>query len=279
MGTAAAAIISVGVIGGVGQFLAGQEEARAVGAAAGAQLEAARVERAEDLALRRESREAAVAAAEPTPEELANLETATKALETDLVAREKLIASADPALIEAGRQALQLLKGQEAASLDPIRRQRQRDRERLQDNLRQRLGSGFETSTAGTQALNDFDAQTGDLLTGAQQSSLNQLLGVTQNVRQFASVTGQAQALAGIRGGVQQRRLQAIIGTPLQTGQTTSQFAGAPFVESALQARNVGTLIGNLTGSVIGGIAAGAGPAPGTSVPLTGTVGRLGNVA
>jgi len=218
----------------------------------------------------------AIEAAEPTPEELAQTNRAIELNEQDVVRKERLIESSDPAIIESGRQALQLLRGEEARTLDPIRRERQERRTRLEDRLRSQLGSGFATSTAGSDALNDFDQGTDSLLAQEQDRSLGRLLGVAERTTQqqgLAGSVGRGVALSDLLGAPRRRELAAITQTP------TTQFAGAPFVQETLEARNRQQLFGNLVGgastaatlgAILGGGSPGVGGTLGTQGPGAG---------
>lgn len=243
MGTAAA-IVGVGVAGTVGQVIAGSAGARARGRAAEAELGEARA-----------TRELALEAAEPSPEELSQMTRAVELNEQVIARKERLIESADPAVIEAGRQALQLLQGEEAKTLDPIKRQRQEQRSTLQDRLQAQLGTGFETSTAGIQALNDFDQGTDSLLAQEQDRSLGRLLGIAERTTQQQGLAGAASRsinLANLLGGPSRRRVAAIQGTPI------TPFAGAPFVESAQQAQVIGSAFGQIAGGASTALTLGA---------------------
>lgn len=166
-------------------------------------------------------RQAAKKAALPTELELQQMEHAVDINERDLARREKLIASSDPALIEAGQQALKLLQGQDASTLAPIRKQRDQQRQQLLNQLRQRLGPGAEESAAGARALSEFDAATNAQLTGAQQSSLGMLLtsatntsgsyGTQQNLNNALGIGGQ-------RGALQDRYIRALQGPAAGAG-------------------------------------------------------------
>ena len=236
MGIETAAIIGgATLVGGVLQAGAARRGARAAESAAEAQL--AEQRRAQGLALE---------FAEFSPEEIANLQRAVEVNEQDIARKTELLASVDPALIEAGNQALQLLQGEEARTLDPIRRQRQDERTRLEDQLRSQLGAGFETSTAGIQALNDFDAETGSLLAVEQDRSLGRLLGVSQNVAGLSSL-GQniaaAGSLANLFGEQSRRQVAAITGAPITQ-------AGAQFTGDVLGGQIEQRLIGDITGGI-----------------------------
>lgn len=181
----------------------------------------------------RRTRAAAVAAAEPTPQEMQQLERSIALNEQDITRKQKLIDSSDPALIEAGQQALKLLQGADSKALDPIRRQREKDRIKLQEKLQAQLGSGYENTTAGIQALSAFDEATSNAMGNAQQQTLAQLLGVAQNTSASYGMQNNISnsgTLASMFGNQSNRRVAAINGTPI-TG------AGAEFVGDLQQAR------------------------------------------
>ena len=181
------AIIGAGAIGAVGQFIGAQRTAQAQGRAAEAQL-----------AEGRRTQALAMAAAEPSAEEIDRLKSAVKLNEQDIARRTALLESTDPAIIEAGRQALRLLQGQEASTLAPVKRARQETRLTLENQLRKQLGSGFETSSAGIQALARFDQETEALMAQEQDRSLGRLLGVAEKTTSegLTNQVGQADSSA-----------------------------------------------------------------------------------
>ncbi len=97
-----------------------------------------------------------------------------------LTRSEDLMKSIDPTLLEASTQALKLLRGESAPVLDPLKAQRNQQRQQLLNTLREQLGPGAETSSAGQKALQQFDLQSSSLFSNAQQSYLGQL-GSTAN--------------------------------------------------------------------------------------------------
>lgn len=275
MGTAGA-IVGGSIVGGLLQRDAARKQARAQERAARAQLSAEERARAEEIKFRRETREQALEFAKFRPEEIAAIERATELNEQDLARKERLLDSVDPALMNAGQQALELLQGQEAAILDPVRRQRQEQKQALEERLQRQLGTGFRTTTAGLQALNDFDEGTDRLLAQAQQDSISQLLGVSQNVRNIANLGSNitnAQNLAQLQGTEARRQVAAVTQTPL-VPQAQITNAGAPFVGDALRAQADQQFLGQLTGSLtLGALLSSQNPSGQGSV--AGTVGGL----
>lgn len=236
-------------LGALAQYETGRRSADAASSMARAQMDQASRERAQDLELRKQDRAAALDFAKMSPQELAQIEQGISTNMKDIERKEKILASIDPAFIESGKQALALMQGQEASVLKPIRDQRAKQREKLRETLAQRLGPGFESSTAGLQALNEFDQQTDMTLANAQDQALGRLQNmalVGSQMSNLGSNIQQAGTFGQLFGQQQARGIQAIAGTPLTGSPSTVQYAGSQFVGPALQARNEGQLFGNL---------------------------------
>jgi hypothetical protein len=241
----AAVIGGAALVGGGIQAEGQRKQARAAGKAAQARESAAG--RQQQLAI--ESAE--------SPQELAALERSLGVQEKSLARQERLVQALDPAIIEASQQALQLLRGESAAALDPIKKQRDQDRQKLVNTLREQLGSGAETTSAGQQALQNFDFQTSQVLAGQQQQSLSQLFQFgSSGGNQLASTAAGFQNIAGGFGNIASRRVGAVTGT----GQAVTQAAGSRFVRSQLQGQGtaqIGAGITSLAGTVGGAAFAG----------------------
>lgn len=108
-------------------------------------------------------------------ESLSQYDRALQFQEKNVARQEQMIAQIDPTIIEASQQALKLLRGEESSTLTPIKNQRNLQRQKLLNQLREQLGPGAETSTAGIQALTRFDSETNNLMAGQQQSALQGL--------------------------------------------------------------------------------------------------------
>ena len=241
------------VLGGAAGFALGGPMGAAVGAGIGGAVEgsanAANAAEAQgniakaQLAEQRATRALAMQAAEPSPEEINQLNQAIRLNTQDIARKEKLLASSDPALIEAGTQALKLLRGEEAATLSPLRNQIARQEKQLREKLRAQLGPGYENSTAGIQALSEFRRAADDSMATAQNQSLGQLLGIAQNT---SATTGNIQSnisnagtFSNIFGNQSARRVGAINATPITA-------AGSQFVGQLEQARGNQQTIGNI---------------------------------
>jgi hypothetical protein len=134
--------------------------------------------------------------------------------EKNLVRQEQLIAQIDPTVIEASQQALRLLKGERSSALGPAEQQRSQQRQKLLNNLRERLGPGAETSTAGLQALNRFDSETSQFLAGQQQSAL---AGLGRVASQLSKIRPDMLREIGSRSGFGQARTRRRRSQPLTT--------------------------------------------------------------
>lgn len=165
-----------GIGGGLTDMVYGSREADAAQAAAMAQQAEARRQydqyrKDTGAAIKRGIKDSRAA----TTQGILQLEQDLKRQEGNLARQEQLIAQIDPTIIEASQQALKLLRGEQSSTLAPLQRQRDMQRNKLLNSLREQLGPGAETSTAGIQALNRFDAETDTLFAGAQQSALQGL--------------------------------------------------------------------------------------------------------
>jgi len=270
IGTTAALIIGGASIVGstVGGIITGNNAAQASENIAKEQ--AAMAERV--LQMQREDREFALKLAQSSPSESAAIarqyQMAEQSLSAQLESIEKdreLMNAVDPALKEAGHQALQLLQGKEAAALGPLKAERTRQRDMLESNLRDALGSGFNTSSAGMEALNRFDAESQSVLAGAQQQTMGALLGLSAGVR--PDVAGKearaygtssqiaASALAGTQN-VAARQVAAYNGSAVNY-QGVVNTSGSQYVGDLGRAQALGNLFGNI--GQIGGSFAGYG--------------------
>ena len=229
------------------------------------------------------------------PQELQALDTNLGFAERNVQRSEDLIRNIDPTILAASQQALDLLQGKDAAITQSVTRQRQRDRQKLVDRLRGQLGPGFENSSAGIKALNEFDQSTNDLVAQQQQSFLGTLAQTGGAfTQQRGSLFGSAQAgIQGVAGGFGQRQAR-LLGANInaanlvtgaeqnrfagisrafqsgnaavqQAGQSLVANAGAPFVGSIMrgqadlaQVQQFGQLAGTIGGAMIAGPAGAA---------------------
>jgi hypothetical protein len=152
-----------GLLGGMTESLFGDGGAGAAGDAAMAQ------QRMANQAFKKVTSIADAA----TVSGLANFDKALASQEKNLARQEQMVSKIDPTIIEASQQALRLLRGESASTLKPLNDQRSMQRQKLVNSLREQLGPGAETSTAGIQALTRFDSETGQLTSGAQQQALS----------------------------------------------------------------------------------------------------------
>lgn len=160
------------------QYMGGQQ---AGGAAEDAAKQAAQASR-EALAYQKIQNSRAIDAYDQyTPMQFAALDKSIASQEYNVKRQEKLVASIDPALIEAGKQTMQLLQGQAAPVLDNLKAQRQTQRQGIMDSLREQLGPGAESSSLGLKTLQQFDAETANTLSQAQQQYLGQVSGLALN--------------------------------------------------------------------------------------------------
>ena len=152
-----------------GDDISGASAADAAGRAAMAQAAEARASREAILREAGALEDKTMALAKASPEELRAHEASLMAADKQLKSDEQLLASVDPALMEASSQVLKLLRGERSAALAPLDTQRAEQRKQLLDSLRQQYGPGAETSSLGLKALRDFDMETSSLTANTQQ--------------------------------------------------------------------------------------------------------------
>lgn len=210
------------------QYAGGQQTAQAQAQAAQAQLDFAKQSRAE-----------AINAAQPTTAELTSLGKQIDYQSKAVDQQQQLLNSIDPALMEAGHQALALLRGQESTTLAPLRAERERQRAALANRLIASQGGGAELGTAGQEALNRFDAQTAQVQSQQQQATLGDLLRTSASVRPdpYQAVAAQGQ-ISNTESNLQTRQINA----NLSSATPVYQSSGAPFVQQALQGQNLSAI-------------------------------------
>jgi len=166
-----------------------------------------------------------------------NMERDLASADKNLARQEALIGQIDPTIIEASQQALKLLRGETSSTLAPLQRQRETARQKLVNQLREQLGPGAETSTAGIQALNRFDSESTNLFAGAQQQALGQLgqtAGQFNSTRPdlFREIAGRSQI-----GQIGSNLLMGQAGILGNARQGLIDTAGANFVEDQIRAQ------------------------------------------
>lgn len=238
---------TVGGLPIIGDYMKGQtaqDMAKKQGMAAEAQLGQQRSDRSQALQI-----------AQPTDMELQQLQQAIHTNTNDIQRKQALLDSADPAFLEAGKQALQLMQGGKnatsAAAMQPIQQARDNQRQQLVNQLQQQLGPNWQQSTAGSQAMANFDAQTSTMMNNAQLGTLNSLMSYTGQAEQFGNQQNNIAnnvGIAGARGNIQNRQISAIEGTPIT-------MAGAPYAGGILsdqyaigQMQGAQNTLGNLYG-------------------------------
>ena len=256
IGTAIGAGVG-GLIGGIGGFFSGQQ-ADAQQQIAEDQLQEAKSERA-----------AATGFAAPTLQEMQAMQTQlsmmnnTYSLQTAALERDtRLAASIDPNILNTMNQAYQLSMGQDAPVLAPYRDIMKTQEQQTRSQLEKQLGPGWETSSVGQQAMQNW--QQSSAMQGAQlqQQALGQMgqLGtqlsamrpnVMGEVNQAGqTLSGMNQGLFGMSDSIQKRQIAASEGTP------TMGYQGAGSVGQLVNSTNMGNMAnqGLSTGMTLGGM-------------------------
>lgn len=143
-----------------------------------------------------------------SPQELAALEKSLGAAQTQVDTELRQLAAIDPAIMEASKQVLGLLKGETAASNNPMMAQRTSQRQQLVNSLRAQYGPGAESTSIGQRALQQFDMESNSMFAQNQQNSLGNLFGIATTRVNGAGVGNLLNTAQGF-GGMQSRLLGA----------------------------------------------------------------------
>lgn len=248
--------------GGLLNYFGGKQTAEANEAISLAQLQAAI-----------ENRNLAMGAAAPTANELALQESQLNFLadyfDQSQAMLDKSFALADaidPTITESARQSYQLMMGQDSASLAPLKAEQERQRQRLELQLRDQMGGGFAGTSAGQNAVMQFNTRANEQMQMARDAKLGQLLGVaTAGAGMFSNIGAQQNAAAGTFGALSSNALAGIQGTQNRmvgaiTGTNITPYAGAQFVGDAgsgAAMSGLGSLLGNIGGMGLGSMLGG----------------------
>lgn len=275
------------VAGGVGSFFGGKQQSQAAQSAANLQyqlgeqgLQSQQNEFNQSLQFATQSRDQQTAArnqalglAQPSAAELAqtgiNLQLQNQDMSQQMQALQRdqsILDAVDPAVKEAGNQALQLLQGKTAQSVQPALDQRNRQRTQLEQTLADRLGPDYASSSAGAAALRNFDNDTSTQMNGIQQQTLSQLLGVASGasnalnpVNQVANAYSSLGSLNSYGTQAAQnevaQQVNAFTGNPVtqQLSYTPANYnpliqaAGNSTIGAQMQGQNIGNLFNGLS--------------------------------
>lgn len=197
--------------------------------------------------------------AAPSAGEIATMDKMNQAASYNLQRQQAILSSVDPAVMEMGKQTLAMLRGEKETGTNSLmRNQIAQNRQALQDKLQKQLGSGWATSTAGIQAMNQFDTQTADALQANQQNTIGQYMGfmspfAQQGVQQSF---GMYQNLGTMQDNIQKRQIGALEGFSSNIMNTEgTQYGGQKLLGQTISANAVpiGGSLGGLAGLFGGG--------------------------
>lgn len=219
---------------------------------------------------RRQYNEISGIAERATVSSLANYDKDIARQEKNLSRQEQLIAQIDPTIIEASQQALKLLRGEQSSTLAPLQSQRAAQRQKLLNSLREQLGPGAETSTAGIAALSKFDTETSNIMAGAQQQALGQL---GQTAGQFnATRPDLFREIMGLSsfGQGKSNTLFNQANVLGQAGRPLIDTAGANFTADTLRGQRQSAINSQLFGAAVSGATAYATGGASAAAPKSG---------
>lgn len=230
--------LALGALGAAGSVAGGLIQA-------GAQEDIAKAQAAEAARIR----DQALQFAAPTAKELENLQKQYQLYEKMYAqqnvmlqqAEKQLVETYGPAVLEQGQQLFQQLKGESAGVVKSYDSQRSRQREQLKQQLLERMGPDALTSSAGIQALNQFDTQTSEQRAGIEEqalsNSVSRLTSLSQGQGGLSSIIGNAYTSLG--GMLNQ--IQGTLGN-FQTRQVNAVTSTAPAVIGTAGSENVGRM-------------------------------------
>lgn len=200
--------------------------------------------------------------AQASPQELNLLGRSYAAADQSLNQQQRLMESIDPSLMEASKQALQILRGGTAAAAQPIMNLRNSQRSELVNSLRAQHGPGAEFTSVGQRALSNFDMQTNVL----QQQTLGNLMGIAMNPNPSQNMGRAVSSLNEVGQGY----------AAIQTRQTNAELGAGSTALGALQGSNR-DLLGTAGAGQVGAALQGqAGSALGQNIANTGmTLGMM----
>lgn len=219
---------------------------------AGAQEDIAKAQQEEA----RRTQQMALGFAAPTAKELENLTKQTQLYEKMYAQQnvmlqnfqKQLVDMYGPAIMEQGQQLYKQLQGESAGVVKSYDSQRARQRENLKQQLLERMGPDALTTSAGIQALNQFDTQTSEQRTSIEEQALNQSVnrltslgqgqgGLAQQIgSSYSSLSGMLNQIQGTLGGFQTRQINAVTGTaPAMIQAAGSENVGRAYMGQAIQ--------------------------------------------
>jgi hypothetical protein len=172
--------------------------------------------------------------------------------------QEEILKQINPNIMEAAKQQLDLMQGRETPGLRFAREGRQRQRQQLENQLRDQLGSAYATSTAGQDALRRFDAQSQELEFQTQQAAISGLSQLTgQGIQSRIGAIAPSISFGDLAFGTADRfrrgKIAAGLGAPISSA---SPFAAALGAGGSLLASGA-SAFGKFAGAQ-GGFGAGA---------------------
>lgn len=281
MSWVAAGVAGASVVGG---YFANKSASDAAAGAAGAQAGMAEDYKKAILGYSDKAGKQVTDLAAATPQELNSLGQSYQAASQSLEQQQRLMASIDPALMEASKQALTLLRGGQAQMNQPMMDMRNQQRAQLVSSLKAQYGPGAETSQVGQQALNQFDMQSQQMFQQNQQGSLSQLMGIADNPNNGMGVARASNSLDQIASGygnIQNRQVGAqtnVMNSTLSALSGVAQqginTAGSQYVGQGLQAQGLSSLANmgmNIGGNMLGRQYGGAPSSPNLSSNVNAT--------
>lgn len=144
-----------------------------------------------------------------------------------------------PAILEQGKVLFEQLRGQSSGVVKSFNNQRDRQKKQLQAQLIERMGPGALTSSAGVNAMNDFDQKTSDMSAQIEEQALNgavnRVISLTGGqdatskgiLNSYNSMSSLLNNIQTGYGNIQTRQANAAVGTASSVvGSAGSEYLG-----------------------------------------------------
>jgi len=203
------------------------------------------------LAQQQANQQQALGFAKPTVEELGlmqselqNQKSMNDYFHQTLYRTQSMLQAINPNIMEAANQQYSLMTGGDSAALHPLQAQQDRQLQQLHNTLRQQMGSGYMSTTAGQAAIANFQTQANEAMTQARTGMMGQMGAIGSNAAgTAATVSGTLNAQGGLlssMGNEYMGQQRAIAGQQISalTGSSTTPYTGANYMGSILNARS-----------------------------------------
>lgn len=180
--------------------------------------------------------------AQMSPQEMTAYDQTLQAASSQLQQQQRMMASIDPAIMNASKQILSVLQGGQTGIGNAMGAQRNAQRAELVNSLRAQYGPGAESSSIGQKQLQSFDRDTASLGAQGQSQTLGSLMGVVNGAPNLntglAGLSGAGQNFGSVQNrqiGAREAGGNAYLGALMGTSQGVINSSGADQTEQLIK--------------------------------------------